>query len=164
MKLFKPLHACAFVLGLFPCVEDKKRFRLHWTGVVIKISFVVFFSLTAVRVYRTTVEICENFKKSRVNMFTSLVLTVEEFYPHMAIASMIVYTACHLQFFRPGVYRVINDCLFSTPIDITRCAQYLTAFTVVAYTFIEIVTCFLLILRRYLHILICIYESDPVKS
>lgn len=148
MKLYGPLHVCAYLFGVLPAVADTGRFRVHWPGLTLKAFHTVFYWLVSLVVGITTIQNLQHYQKIAKKILTTRVLDIDELYVYMMFASMASTAACQAHMLWPSVTRAINECFFhlcQSQDDVTGAWQSCTAFSIVLFIAYEFAMYYLLI-------------------
>lgn len=146
MKLYKPLQISGYFLGVFPCIENN-RFRVHWIGVILKVVFKFLYWNITFNIFERSLKVISIRPTIKSQKFTPRVLNIDTLYAYMLFSEILAALVCQLQFFRPSVYRVVNDCFFQLCRldDILVFEQYFAAFSVVILCLYELAMYFVLI-------------------
>lgn len=147
MKLYRPLHVCAYVFGVFPAVtageegsRGRPRFRVHWPGLALKAFHTLLYWLVSFAVSAASVKNLRDYQLAR-RLFRARVLDIDELFVYMMFAGMAATTACQAHLLRPSVVRAINECFFELcrppHDDVTGAWQFCTAFAVVLFVAYE---------------------------
>ncbi|XP_050432610.1 uncharacterized protein LOC126840729 [Adelges cooleyi] len=151
MKLYKPLQVCGYFLGAFPCFEHCDGFRVHWIGVTFKAVFLLlYWKITIAVIKISLMSLSSNGSPIKNKNLTSRVLNIDAIYVYMLFSESATTLVCQLQFFRPSVYQLVNDCFYHLCRldDVSVTEQYFSAFSVVMLVLYEVAMYFILIQKR----------------
>lgn len=148
MKLYKPLHVCAYLFGIFPVVTDAGRLRIHWPGLILKAFHTVLYSVVSVIICMITFKSLMNYEKLTKKILDTRVLNIDELFGYMVITGLTATVTCQVYMLWPSVIRIINECFLNLrPLqdDITGAWQYISAFSIILFIIYEFTMYYILV-------------------
>lgn len=117
MNLHRPLHACAYVFGVFPVTAraaerrgDRPRYRLHWPALALKAVHMTFYGLLSAIVFMVTTGDVKDYRKLVKKMLTTRMLDMEMLFVYQSVAGIVSNVVCQSHALWPPVVRALDEC------------------------------------------------------
>lgn len=154
MKLYQPLHICAYLFGVFPAVRDTdprrpsiQRFQVHWPGLVLKTAHTVLYWIVSFLVTVVTIQNLQTYQKLNKKLLTTRVLDIDELFIYMMFVGIAATTVCQAHMLWPSVTRAMNDCFHELcpSGNVTGLWQFFSAFAIVIFIAYEFAMYYIII-------------------